>query len=217
MDYNNKPDAYYNFPRPEMLGYLPREAKHVLEVGCGQGAFARQIKGYNNAEIWGIEYMPEEGKIAKNILDKVFIGPCENFIEELPDNYFDAIFFNDVLEHLTYPDDVLKRLKPKLKAGGIVISSIPNVRNFRILKMLVFKGEWNYTDHGIMDKTHLRWFTKKSIKNMYESLGYEVVSHEGINPSKSLKPYLYNIPLLFTAMDMKYTQFATVAKKPQAV
>ncbi len=213
MDYQNKPDAYYNFPRQEMLAFLPKDAKCVLEVGCGQGTFAAQIKSYNSAEVWGIEFMPDEGELAKSILDKTFIGPCEDFIDDLPDNYFDAIYFNDVLEHLAYPDGVLKRLKPKLKDGGLIISSIPNLRNFRVLKMLVIDGNWDYADHGIMDKTHLRWFTKKSIHKMFTNLGYEVVTQVGLNPSKSLKPYLYNIPLFFTAMDMKYLQFATVAKK----
>ncbi|WP_339757403.1 class I SAM-dependent methyltransferase [uncultured Winogradskyella sp.] len=212
MDYNNKPDAYYNFPRPEMLKLLQKTAKRVLDVGCGQGTFAVQIKDYNNAEVWGIEYMPEEGEVAKKVLDKIFIGAVEDYINELPDNFFDAIYFNDVLEHLAYPDDVLRDLKPKLVKNGLIISSIPNIRYFRVMKMLVADGNWDYADHGVMDKTHLRWFTKKSIRKMYEGLGYEVISNDGINPSKSLKPYLYNIPLFFTAMDMKYVQFATVAK-----
>lgn len=212
MDYNNKPDAYYNFPRPEMLKLLPKTAKRVLDVGCGQGTFAVQIKDYNNAEVWGIEFMPKEGEVAKKVLDKIFIGAVEDYISELPDNFFDAIFFNDVLEHLAYPDNVLRDLKSKLVKNGLIISSIPNIRYFRVMKMLVLDGNWDYADHGVMDKTHLRWFTKKSIRKMYEGLGYEVISNDGINPSKSLKPYLYNIPLFFTAMDMKYVQFATVAK-----
>ncbi len=212
MDYENKPEEYYRFPRNEMLKLLPKTSKRVLDVGCGQGTFTSQIKAYNGAEVWGIEYMPKEGEIAKSVLDKVFIGAVENYINELPDDYFDAIFFNDVLEHLTYPDDVLRDLKPKLTNNGVVISSIPNMRNFRVLKMLIWDGNWDYADHGIMDKTHLRWFTKKSIRKMYESLGFKIIEHKGINPSKSLKPYLYNIPFLFTGMDIKYVQFATVAQ-----
>jgi 2-polyprenyl-3-methyl-5-hydroxy-6-metoxy-1,4-benzoquinol methylase len=212
MDYENKPDAYYSFPRPEMLELLPKTAKRVLEVGCGQGTFAAQIKAFNNAEVWGIEYMPNEGEVAKKVMDKVYIGAVEDYINELPDNFFDAIYFNDVLEHLTYPDDVLKKLKPKLVKNGLIISSIPNMRNFRVLKMLVWDGNWDYADHGVMDKTHLRWFTKKSIRKMYEDLDYEVIVHKGLNPSKSLKTILYNIPLLFRASDIKFIQFATVAR-----
>ena len=215
MDYQNKPEAYYCFPRHEMLKLLPKTSKRVLEVGCGQGTFASQIKAYNNAEVWGIEYMPKEGEVAKSVMDNVFIGAVENYISQLPDDYFDIIFFNDVLEHLSYPDDVLRDLKPKLIKNGLVISSIPNMRYFRSFIKLVINGDWDYKDHGVMDKTHLRWFTKKSIRKMYENLGYEIISHRGINPSKSLKPLLYNIPLFFTGMDIKYMQFATVAQKTE--
>lgn len=213
MDYQDKSVEYFSFPRDEMLGYLPKNAKKVLEVGCGRGTFAAQIKAYNNAEIWGIELVETEAELAKSIVDNIFVGKCEDIIKDLPDNYFDAVYFNDVLEHLVDPYWVLSKLKAKIATNGLIISSIPNIRNFRILKKLVVDGDWKYTDKGIMDRTHMRFFTKKSIKDMYEDLGYEVISHDGINPSKSLKPYLYNIPLLFKAMDMKYAQFATVAKK----
>ena len=64
MDYNNKPDGYYNNVRQEMLAYLPANAKKVLDVGCGNGAFAATIKTKNSAEVWGIEYMDEEAKQA---------------------------------------------------------------------------------------------------------------------------------------------------------
>ncbi|TXD84962.1 class I SAM-dependent methyltransferase [Subsaximicrobium wynnwilliamsii] len=213
MDYNNKPETYYKFPRPEMLEFLPKEAQCVLDVGCGQGTFGGQIKNLNNAEVWGIEYMPNEGEMAKSILDKVFIGAVEDFLTDLPNNYFDVIYFNDVLEHLAYPDQVLKDLKPKLKSKGLIISSIPNMRYFRSFKKLVVNGDWDYQDHGVMDKTHLRWFTKKSIRKMYESIGFKILQHQGINPSGSIKPLLYNIPFCFTALDIKYKQFATVAQK----
>ena len=87
------------------------------------------------------------------------------------------------------------------------------MRFHKVLKKLVFHGEWDYTDAGILDRTHLRWFTKKSIKKMYEDLGYIVDEHVGISPTRSLKPFFYNIPLLFTGMDMRFHQFATVARK----
>uniref|UniRef100_UPI00404AC985 class I SAM-dependent methyltransferase n=1 Tax=Gelidibacter sp. TaxID=2018083 RepID=UPI00404AC985 len=213
MDYLDKSVEYFSFPRHEMLTYLPKTSTKVLEVGCGRGTFAKQIKDYNNAEVWGIELVESEANLAETILDKVFIGKCEDIIKNLPNEYFNAIYFNDVLEHLVDPYWVLSEIKQKLTTNGLIISSIPNIRNFRVIKKLVVNGDFEYTDKGIMDRTHMRFFTKKSIKNMYENLGYKVLSNDGINPSKSLKPYLYNIPLLFRAMDMKYTQFATVAQK----
>ena len=76
---------------------------------------------------------------------------------------------------------------------------------------MVFLKDWKYDDFGIMDKTHLRFFTGKSIKRMYEDLGYDVLIHEGINITRSLKPILFNILTLFTQMDIRIHQYATVA------
>lgn len=210
--YENKPVGYYDNVRHEMLQYLPQNAKKIMDVGCGNGAFAAIVKEKNNAEVWGIELMEEEAKVAANVLDKVFIGPCENFIEELPERYFDVIYFNDVLEHLADPYAVLEILKTKLATGGVIISSIPNVRFYRTFAKVVFNKDWKYDEFGIMDKTHLRFFTGKSIRRMYEDLGYEIVTHEPINITKSLKPILFNMLVLFTQMDIRHLQYATVAK-----
>ena len=213
MDYKNKPSGYYDNFRDEMLVYLPKEAKKILEVGCGNGCFAEVIKKQNNAEVWGIELMEEEAEKAKLVLDKAFAGPCENFIDDLPEDYFDAIYFNDVLEHLVDPYTVLKKLRSKLSKNGVVISSIPNVRYHNTFMRVLIKKDWKYEDYGVMDFTHLRFFTEKSINRMYKEAGYTVKVTEGINKSKSLKPYLYNIPVLFTQLDIRYPQFATVASK----
>lgn len=196
-----------------MLQYFPESAKTVLDVGCGEGSFAYQLKQKHQTETWGIEYMPEHAKLAEDKLDKVMSGPCEDYIEGLPDQYFDVIYFNDVLEHLVDPYWVLEKMKSKLTNQGIIISSIPNMRYHKPFVDLVLNKNWEYKDSGIMDRTHLRFFTKKSIVNMYQDLGYTVVKHEGINKTKSIKPYLYNILFLFTATDMFYVQYATVVKK----
>ncbi|MFK7813960.1 MAG: class I SAM-dependent methyltransferase [Maribacter sp.] len=213
MDYNNKASDYFNHERPEMLAFLPDGCKKVLDIGCGEGIFVKQIKDKHGAEAWGIELMETPGREAEKVLDKVFIGPCEDFLDELPDNYFDAIYCNDVLEHLVDPYLVLEKLKAKLSTNGVVISSIPNIRYHYAFKQVWLKKNWEYEEHGIFDKTHMRFFTKKSIAKMYTDQGYSIVSHQGINRTRSLKPYLYNIPFLFTAMDMFYLQYGTVAKK----
>ena len=212
MDYQNKSKEYYSNDRQEMLNFLPKEAKRVLDVGCSDGSFASAVKAKNNAEVWGIEYMDQEAKKAMEKLDKVFSGPCEDFLDKLPDTYFDVIYFNDVLEHLVDPYMVLEKIKSKLSEDGVVISSIPNIRFHSVLIPLIFGKKFEYQNFGVMDKTHLRFFTKKSIKNMYENLGYDVMNHIGINRTGSLRPILYNIPLLFLAYDISYPQFATVAR-----
>ncbi|MGI9550729.1 MAG: class I SAM-dependent methyltransferase [Aurantibacter sp.] len=213
MDYENKADDYYNHDRPEMLAFLPKGCKTLLDVGCGEGTFAGYLKNREKLEAWGIELMEGPGREAEKRLDKVFIGPCENFIEELPNNFFDVIYCNDVLEHLVDPYTVLSVLKNKLTHRGVVISSIPNIRYHDAFKKVWLKKRWEYEGHGIFDKTHMRFFTKSSIAKMYADQGYEILSHQGINRTRSLKPYLYNIPFFFTAMDMFYLQYATVAKR----
>tara|TARA_R110002167_G_scaffold11308_9_gene50146 strand:- start:263 stop:907 length:645 start_codon:yes stop_codon:yes gene_type:complete len=213
MDYNNKAQDYFNHERPEMLAYMPKDAKTLLDIGCGEGNFAAHIKQQYTLEAWGIELMAIPGAEAKKKLDKVFIGPCEEFLEQLPDGYFDVIYCNDVLEHLVDPYTVLSVLKGKLTERGVVISSIPNIRYHDAFKKLILQKNWEYEGHGIFDKTHLRFFTKKSISKMYTDQGYRILSHEGINRTRSLKPYLYNIPFFFTAMDMFYLQYATVATR----
>lgn len=209
--YENKPQGYYDNVREEMLKYLPENAKKILDIGCGNGAFASLVKQKNGAEVWGIELMEDEAKVAVDVLDKVFVGNCEKHIGGLPENYFDVIYMNDVLEHLVDPYSVLEILKSKLAPNGVVISSIPNVRFFRTFSKVLFSKDWKYDEYGVMDKTHLRFFTGKSIKRMYEELGYSILTHEGINVTRSIKPILFNIPFLFTQMDIRNVQYATVA------
>ncbi|WP_109298779.1 bifunctional 2-polyprenyl-6-hydroxyphenol methylase/3-demethylubiquinol 3-O-methyltransferase UbiG [Aquimarina sp. AU474] len=211
MDYEHKPEGYYDNIRHEMIKYLPDNPKKIIDIGCGNGAFANMLKEKTGAEAWGIEYMDDEAQIAKEKLHKVFSGKCEDYLDELPDGYFDVVYFNDVLEHLVDPYMVLEKVKHKLTPTGVVISSIPNVRYYGTFLKVLFKKEWKYEGHGVMDKTHLRFFTGKSIRRMYEELGYSVLTHEGINRSKSIRPYLYNIPLLFSHLDIRYPQYATVA------
>ena len=213
LDYVNKPRDYYENQRPEMLAYLPQNTQTVLDVGCSNGEFGAAIKAKSDTEVWGIEPMKEFAELAQGKLDKVFNSSVEAAIEQLPDNYFDVIYFNDVLEHLLDPYNVLEKMKAKLTDNGRAISSIPNIRYFRTFFKLLFHGEWEYEDEGILDRTHVRFFTMKSVKNMYENSGYVVEKHEGINGSRSIKPKLINIPLFFKAGDMKYRQIATVARK----
>ena len=213
MNYDNKPQGYYSNIRPEMLKYLPKNSSTIIDIGCADGSFGRLIKEKIQAEVWGIEYRIEEAEKAEKVLDKVFMGPCEKYLGDLPENYFDVIYFNDILEHLEDPFIVLKMVKSKLKKNGVVISSIPNIRYYKAILNLIFQKDWEYQSHGVMDKTHLRFFTGKSIRRMFEEEGYTILKHEGINGSSSIRPWIFNIPFLFTQMDIRFLQYATVAKK----
>ena len=212
FDITAKPKIYFNVVRKEMLPFVPKEAKIILEIGCGDGNFGNLLLENGAKEVWGIEFEKEQGQIAEKVMTKVFVGDVAEQLLNLPDQYFDAIVCNDVLEHLIDPYTVINKLRPKLKKNGVMISSIPNIRYFRNLFDYFFNKNWDYTDSGIMDKTHFRFFTYKSIRKMFESNGYEVVKMEGINPTKSIRPLIWNIFLLGSFWDIRFLQFATIAK-----
>ena len=207
-----KPDDYYVQTRPEMLQYIPSTARHILEAGCASGLFGMQLKQRSNAEVWGIEFDPESAKSAREKLDHVLCGDISELIDELPDEYFDCIIFNDVLEHLVDPFNILLKSKSKLNKDGMVVCSIPNIRFLYTLKRFVINKEWKYEDAGIMDKTHLRFFTKKSIDHMFTSLGYKILKLEGINGINSWKFSVLNFLSLGNLSDTRYLQYACVAK-----
>ena len=208
----SKPEDYFIQTRPEMLEYIPKTAHRILEVGCSSGLFAAQLKERAGAEVWGIEFDHESAERAREKIDKVFVGDIFQLSADLPEAYFDCIVLNDVLEHLVDPFAVLLRLKGKLAENGIIVCSIPNIRFFHTLKKFVLDKQWKYEDAGIMDKTHLRFFTKKSIIDMFNTLGYTILKLEGINGIDSWKFSLLNALSLGYLSDTRFLQFACVAR-----
>jgi 2-polyprenyl-3-methyl-5-hydroxy-6-metoxy-1,4-benzoquinol methylase len=194
-----------------MLKYIPADAKVILDVGCGEGSFSRAFKT-KGITVWGIEPVVSAAEIAKTNLDNVLQGSIEERMKDLPDHHFDCIIFNDVLEHLLDPEQVLIGMKKKLTENGHIVCSIPNVRNWRNLRKLLINRDWKYEDSGTLDRTHLRFFTLKSLKRMFTDLGFEIVKLDGINSAKSPLFHVFNLLFLFTATDTKYLQFACVIK-----
>ncbi len=209
-----KAEVYYQGARLDMLRFVPSGVETVLEVGCAGGGFGHELKKLGIREVWGVEVIPSAARRAEELLDRVLVGDIASLIDELPAAYFDVVIFNDVLEHLVDPFSVLTRIKSKLRDGGMVVSSIPNIRYYATLTDLVLHKNWEYQDSGILDRTHLRFFTTRSIHLMYERLGYEVVRHEGNNPMKKrpLSYRLANFILAGKISDMQYEQFVTWAR-----
>lgn len=114
---NAKDKSYYGHTRPEMLPFIPKDAKRILEIGCGKANFSSQLVN-DNIEIWGVEPDKFAAKIASKTLFKVLVGTVDETIKEIHNNYFDVIIMNDVLEHLYLPWEDLKRLKNKLTDIG---------------------------------------------------------------------------------------------------
>ena len=163
--------------RDDILNLVPDNVRKVLDVGCSVGALGEQIKQRNSVEVVGIELDEQMAKIAKEKLDKVIIGDIEkiNSVDCLIPNYFDCIIFADILEHLKDPWKVLKNITSFLSDDGVIVASIPNIRHYTTIINLLFKGYWPYRERGIHDKTHLRFFTLKNIKEMIEGAGLKIV------------------------------------------
>lgn len=212
----NKVVSYYVGDRPEMIKFIPQSASKILDIGCGQGKFANFFVN-TERDVWGVEINKDAAEIAKTKLNKVLVGAVEELIDDIPSNYFDVIIFNDVLEHLYDPWNVLGLLKSKLSVNGIIVSSIPNVRYITNLYDLVVKRNWEYKEFGILDSTHIRFFTQKTMITLFKSQGYNINSLQGIVKTKSLKGFLLattlNILTLGKHRDLYYKQFVIIASK----
>lgn len=205
-----KSSGYFIYDRNEMLEFVPLSAKKILDVGCGEGVFINQIKNRQEIEAWGVEINTDIADKAKPVFHKLYNAAIEDVIPQLPKNYFDCIIFNDVLEHTVNPLLILKLIKENLKQDACIVSSIPNVRYMPNLYQLLIHKDWKYDEKGgILDDTHLRFFTKKSIIRLFDDAGYQIDILKGINPIELLK-YKILFALSFGFLDdTKYLQFAS--------
>jgi len=216
-NYQQKSFSYFQNKRPEMLTYIPDTSNTILDVGCGCGDFGELVKVALSSEVWGVEINTHAIEIASQKLDRVICGDFTNDLG-LPERKFDCIIFNDVLEHMIDPFTSLSNAKKFLKHGGVIVASIPNVRYFPNIWELVVKKDWQYSEWGILDRTHLRFFTYRSILSTLDSLGYSVQCIEGINPVEQVHPVysrkfrIFNLLSFKQIEDMRYLQFAVVAR-----
>lgn len=209
---NNRPKGYFENDRAEMLKYVPEGVKTCLEFGCGTGGFSAILKDRFSTENWAVELDAASAEKAAQKLDKVLNKDAVSALDDLPDNYFDCVILLDVLEHISEHILFLGAIKSKLKTGGVIIASIPNVRYYRNLVDLVIKGRWDYVEHGILDKSHLRFFTRKSIIGTFEQLDYKIRRIEGMHPTSSRTFKLLNLLCLASLRDARYKHFAVVAE-----
>ncbi|AZR73364.1 hypothetical protein BBF96_08195 [Anoxybacter fermentans] len=175
-----KDTIYYQYSRPEIIELIPETVKRVLDVGCGHGHLGRGIKNkIPTARVYGVELDSVAGQVARKLLDEVLVGNIETIKLPYQYEYFDCIILADVLEHLRDPWKVLLKLYRYLAKDGLMIISVPNIRNLRIIDKLL-QGEWRYEEAGILDSTHLRFFTIKEIKRMLKKLGYKIIQTFGV-------------------------------------
>lgn len=211
----NTYEVYSTTAREEMLPFIPESATTVLDVGCSVGNFGALLKSKRGIQVWGVEADAEAAEIASRRLDGVYSGQFGSDLV-LTDKKFDCIVFNDVLEHMVDPYGALEYARGLLELNGKIVASIPNVRYFGNIWLLIVHKSWEYTDTGILDRTHLRFFTKKSIHSMFTALGFDIESITGITPVEKFEPYFYrkyrflNLLTFGHLEDMRWLQYAVV-------
>jgi SAM-dependent methyltransferase len=174
-------DDYFEFARPELRALVPPSARRVLDVGCGAGGLGAALKAERACEVVGLEAFPEAVARAGERLDAVLAVDLDA-LEALPPaaGSFDAMIFGDVLEHLRDPKRVLTALLPALAEDGALVFSIPNVRHWSVVCPLLVNDAWEYTDAGLLDRTHIHFFTLRQFLALLADLGLESV-HVGVN------------------------------------
>ena len=152
-------------------------ATRVLEFGCATGYMSEVLKNRLGCTVTGVEISPEAAALAEEHTERVIVGDAEkiDYAAELAGEEFDVVLFADVLEHLKEPGDVLRRVRPFVSENGVVIASIPNIAHGSV-RLALLGGEFRYRDWGLLDDTHLRFFTRASIQDLFEETGY-VVTH----------------------------------------
>lgn len=173
--YAGKRDNYFAGVRTDYLSELPCDnGAWILDVGCGNGGTGAIALSKDKCKRYcGVEICSTAAEIARSKISEVVTGNIENVHLPWSTQSFDALILSEVLEHLVDPWAVLLKLRFLLKPGAKVFASSPNVSYHRIPSMLL-RGEWRLADSGIMDITHLRWFTPRTYRSMFESCGYRV-------------------------------------------
>jgi GT2 family glycosyltransferase/SAM-dependent methyltransferase len=184
-----KAERYYEYERSEILEAVPFGAERILDVGCGSGWLGEQLKRRQGALVCGVEIVPEAAERAAQRLDRVWNASVEEVLSEIPENSFDCIITADVLEHLGNPWAVLTSLRQKLAPGGTVVASVPNVGHWDVVQDLL-EGTWHYTSEGLLDRTHLRFFTRRSVQELFWTAGLTIREFSAIPRGHGMPPAL---------------------------
>jgi len=196
--YNDKKSNYFENIRMDLIHLIPETFKacNILEIGCGNGATLYKLKQMGIASTTtGIELFPSPKNNYYNTIDHFMSNNIETLIFPIQmNNSFDIIILGDVLEHLIDPWAALKKISFLLTPKGKILISLPNIRNYTILKSIILKGDFKYEEAGILDKTHLRFFCKKNALDLLENAGLkvEVITSLFDNETKKSKRYWLN-------------------------
>jgi SAM-dependent methyltransferase len=216
QSYTDKSDDYFAHARKEIAPWLPAQCGRVLEIGCGAGATLGWLRQQKRASLTvGVEIAEGAARNARAHADEVHCLDFERDERALAGERFDLILCLDVLEHMVNPWQVVDRLvSHHLAPGGALLVSLPNVRHHSVLLPLLLRGRWDYQDAGLLDRTHLRFFTRGT--------AIELLSHPGLQPARcmatgfdwpSLKGILNTLTFGFFREFCTYQYFLVAEKK----
>lgn len=162
--------------RPEVLGLVPESARRILDVGCSAGLITAPRAAAGDTVV-GVEFDPFLAAEARKVLTEVLEADVEHLVieDESLGEPFDCVIFADVLEHLRNPWAAVRWAAGQLRNGGSIVVSVPNVRHLETFWTLAVRARWPYKDVGIFDRTHLRFFARRNLPDLFEGTGLEIV------------------------------------------
>lgn len=171
---NPATNDYFERARYDVAALVPGTSQRILEIGAGFGTLGRILAQRGDILLDAVELNPAAAPHLDGIYRRFWIGDIQTLSLDDALSDYDCIVFPDVLEHLVDPWAQLAKLCERLRPGGYVVASLPNVRNLALLYRLIGQGRWEYEDSGLLDRTHLRFFTRLSITEMLEGAGLTV-------------------------------------------
>jgi 2-polyprenyl-3-methyl-5-hydroxy-6-metoxy-1,4-benzoquinol methylase len=168
--------GYYANERAEVVAKIPAPLGRVLDVGCGAGGVGRSLRRRGAERLVGVEINAQAAEAARAVFDEVQVGDVVELLEAgRLAGPFDTFVLYDVLEHLVDPARVLRALGEIAAPGARVHVSVPNARHFSLLRDLILRGTFGYTEWGHRDATHLRWFTRRDMEALLAAEGWHVL------------------------------------------
>jgi 2-polyprenyl-3-methyl-5-hydroxy-6-metoxy-1,4-benzoquinol methylase len=215
--YRVKEAGYFGCPRLDLLAMLaPATGLRILEIGAGTGATLRAAKATGLAAyVVGVDLVePGPAPPGEPEVDRFISGNVEALDLDLPAGGFDAVLCADVLEHLVDPWRTVARLAEHLCSGGVLLASIPNLRNHRALRRIVIEGDFHYEPAGLLDRSHLRFFCRKNVRELFEQAGLRIEAIEENMGGYGLRHKVLDRLTLGRLHDFFVFQYRTRARKP---